>query len=82
MRFTATCPKCSGRDLLFVEGETGAYGVGNNIRAGVTVFSSVLVKRYICCRCGYSEEWIDQNDIQKLTKRYPRVNFTGDAQRR
>lgn len=74
MRFTATCPKCGGKDILFVEGKSDAYGVGNNIPAGMTIFSAVLVKRYICCRCGYSEEWIDQSDITKLEKRYPRVS--------
>ena len=73
MRFTATCPKCGGRDILFIEGDAGAYGAGNNIMAGGTRFSAVLVKRYVCCRCGYSEEWIDQNDIPKLQKKYPKL---------
>lgn len=71
MRFTATCPKCGGRDILFIEGSQGGYGAGNNIHSGV--FSAVLVKRYVCCHCGYSEEWIDQNDIPKLEAKYPKL---------
>lgn len=71
MRFTNTCPKCGGREILFVEGSVGAYNQGNNIITGV--FSHALVKRYICCRCGYSEEWIDQNDIPKLESKYPKI---------
>lgn len=24
------------------------------------------VNRYICCNCGYCEEWIDKEDISKI----------------
>jgi len=64
------CPKCSGNDILRIEGDARAYGAGNNIMAGATIFSAVLVHRYVCCRCGYSEEWIDRKDIGKLEKKY------------
>jgi len=59
MRNTSTCPKCSGRDILRIEGQSGSHGAGNNIPVGWTVFSSILVTRYMCVGCGYSEEWID-----------------------
>ncbi len=71
MKHTKICPKCNGTDILFVPGTSGAYGVGNNIPVGKTFFYSfVLVGRYICCDCGYSEEWIDTKDIEKLKKKY------------
>ena len=66
------CPKCNSSDILLVPGKAGAYGSGNNIQTGMTIFSAVLVHRYICCSCGYSEEWIDKEDIQKLKKKYGR----------
>ena len=66
MKFTKLCPKCNSSDIIKVPGKAGAYGSGNNIMTGWTIFSSVLVHRYVCCSCGYSEEWIDQNDLQKL----------------
>lgn len=69
MKVKRICPKCNGTDILRVEGKAGAYGSGNNIFTGMTIFSAVLVHRYVC-RCGYSEEWIDQEDIQKRKKRY------------
>lgn len=37
---------------------------------GMTIFSAVLVHRYLCCNCGFSEEWIDKEDIQELKKKY------------
>ncbi len=70
MKNTHTCPKCGGTDVLRIPGTSGAYGTGNNIPSGKTIFSYVLVHRYLCCSCGYSEEWIDKEDIEKLKKKY------------
>ncbi len=70
MKYTHSCPKCSGTELLMIKGSSEAYGAGNNIRVGATIFSSVLVHRYVCCSCGYSEEWINQEDLAKLKKKY------------
>lgn len=72
MKNKSICPKCNSSDILLVPGKAGAYGSGNNIQTGMTIFSAVLVHRYICCSCGYSEEWIDKEDIQKLKKKYDR----------
>lgn len=69
MKNSGKCPKCGGTDLVLVPGTKGAHGAGNNIQVGLTNFSAVLVNRYVCCSCGYSEEWIDQKDLEKL-KRY------------
>jgi len=65
-----TCPKCKGTEIIRVEGKSGAYGTGNNIQLGLTTFSAVLVHRYVCCNCGYTEEWINKEDLQKLIKKY------------
>lgn len=70
MKNMKQCPKCGGTDILMIPGRAGAYGAGNNISVGFTNFSAVLVNRYLCCSCGFSEEWIDRDDIEKLKKRY------------
>ena len=70
MKQKELCPKCGSRDILKVPGKARAYGSGNNIQTGWSNFSAVLVHRYVCCDCGYSEEWIDQEDIYRLKKRY------------
>ncbi|MBQ7971292.1 MAG: hypothetical protein IJ294_02965 [Clostridia bacterium] len=66
MKINRICPKCSSADVVRFDGYTGAYGTGNNIMTGNTIFSTVNVNRYICCRCGYTEEWIDQEDLEKI----------------
>jgi len=70
MKNAGRCPKCGSTNILRVEGKAGAYGSGNNIITGFTIFSAVLVHRYVCCECGYSEEWIDRTDIPKLQNYY------------
>lgn len=70
MKKTRICPKCNSTDILLIPGTSGAYGTGNNIMVGLTNLSAVLVHRYVCCSCGYSEEWINLEDIPKLKKKY------------
>lgn len=70
MKNTRCCPKCGGFDILLVPGYSGAYGSGNNIPTGFTIFSAVKVDRYVCGNCGYSEEWIRKEDIPSLRRKY------------
>lgn len=66
MKHTKICPKCSSSDIIRINGYAGPYGTGNNIMVGSTIFSAVNVNRYICCSCGFTEEWIDNKDIEKI----------------
>ena len=70
MKNTKICPKCGYSDIVVIEGHTGAYGVGNNIPVGMTIWSYANVTRYLCASCGYSEEWIDKADIERIKKKY------------
>ena len=43
----------------------GTYG--NNIMCGATTLSKVVfVERYICCDCGYTEEWVDKSKLEMV----------------
>ena len=64
---TGTCVKCKSDDILRIEGSDS----GDHIAVGMTVFSYVMVTRYMCVACGYSEEWVDKPEQRaKLVKRY------------
>lgn len=67
MKNSCACPKCGGADIIKIEGNVGPYGTGNNIPTG---WKYTKVHRYLCCSCGYSEEWIDREDIEKIKKKY------------
>lgn len=62
------CPKCQSKDLIFVPSKAGMYGTGNNIMVKLTLSIAIRFHRFVCGNCGYSEEWVDQEDIQKLKK--------------
>lgn len=66
MKNSRICPKCGSNEIVVVDGFAGAYGTGNNIMVGATIFSAVKVDRYVCCDCGFSEEWIRNEDIDRL----------------
>ena len=71
MRNTHACPKCASADIVRIPGAKGAHGAGNNITVGATIFSAVLVTRYLCAHCGFSEEWVDDRaDLEKLRVKY------------
>ena len=66
MKNTKICPKCESASIVRIDGYAGAYASGNNIMLGATILSAVNVNRYICCDCGYTEEWIDREDLPKI----------------
>lgn len=68
MKNQKVCPKCGGTDILIVDGSVGGYGTGNNIMLGASIFSAIDVDRYICCSCGYTEEWVNMEDMEKIKK--------------
>ncbi len=71
MKNSKQCPKCSSNKIIRIPGKVGSFGTGNNILMGIFVTNAVLVTRYLCGDCGFSEEWIDETkDIEKLNKKY------------
>lgn len=38
MKGKGTCPKCHSSEIISIPGNVGAYGTGNNIKAGRTIF--------------------------------------------
>lgn len=59
MKNTKTCPKCGSREILRVKDTAGDYT--NALVLGF--LSMVHVPRYVCCDCGYVEEWVDKKDL-------------------
>jgi ribosomal protein S27AE len=71
MKTSGKCSKCASTDVLRIPGQAGPFGSGNNIPAGATIFSSVKLTRFLCGRCGYSEDWVESAaDLQKLREKY------------
>ncbi len=58
------CPKCGSNDIIEIPG--GYEGGANWLPAGL---GTVPIDRFVCCSCGYSEEWIRADKLEKV-KRY------------
>lgn len=68
MKNTLICTKCNSNDIIRIRGSFGLNGAGNNIPTNP---GAVLVTRYVCAKCGYVEEWIDEEkDISKLNEKF------------
>lgn len=53
--------------IICVPGSALGQGSGNCINLIAEVPSEVAVSRFVCGRCGFSEEWIDAaEDIDQL----------------
>lgn len=68
MKNSHKCAKCDSTDMAKVPGSIN-YTTSNAIEVGLA--SYVMVTRYVCTSCGFSEEWIDSEiDRKRLKKRY------------
>ena len=66
MKNAGRCTKCGSEAVVVVDNSMGQQFTPIRISA----FSVASTARYICCDCGYIEEWIiDQKDLKKLKKK-------------
>jgi hypothetical protein len=60
MKESMTCPKCaSTTDVVRIPGSTGTTATGSVLYTGLTTASVARLTRFVCCKCGYSEEWLE-----------------------
>ena len=72
MQNSKICPKCQEHEIIRIPGEARAFGAGNNILVGGTIFSAAKVTRYLCASCGFSEEWVESaDDIARIQEKLP-----------
>ncbi|VIG69969.1 Uncharacterised protein [Clostridioides difficile] len=61
MKNIKKCPKCGSTDIVCVPDNAHKY-LANSIAITKTVtVQRVPVSRYVCCSCGYLENWIETN---------------------
>ena len=64
------CPICGNEEFYFVPSPS----MGSNQSAYTIIltgaFSGATADRYVCTRCGYLVEMFNQNELQKIAKKY------------
>ncbi|MGE4276198.1 MAG: hypothetical protein AB7E30_03355 [Lawsonibacter sp.] len=68
MKNTKICPKCGGVDVV---GIPGGFIGKNWLPVGM---ETVAIDRWVCCSCGYSEEWIEADKLEKVKKYWHNAN--------
>lgn len=62
MKNSHCCPKSSSTDIRRIP-DNGRYASGNNIyTTTITLFGKIPVIRYVCCNCGYVENWVEKKE--------------------
>ena len=75
MKNTKACAKCGSRDIVVIPGGVGGPYMGDNVHVGF-LRMPVEVARYLCCVCGFVEEWIENpEDIKTLKKKYGQTSI-------
>ncbi len=60
MKNTKRCPKCSSQNIVRVPDHQNRHASGNNIYTSTfTLMKKIPVIRYVCCDCGYVENWVE-----------------------
>ena len=66
MRNTHCCPKCGGTDIVRIPASEWLFSRGINVYTGLHKGNKVLVERYICRSCGYLENWVKPERLNRL----------------
>ena len=61
MKTTHICPKCHSQNIVRVPDNHYRHASGNNIYTTThTLIGKIPVIRYVCCDCGYVENWVEK----------------------
>jgi len=61
MKNTGCCPKCGSREVVRIPDNPTRHASGNNIYTTTfTLRGKIPVIRYVCCECGYTENWVEK----------------------
>ena len=68
MKYKKQCPKCGSREIFVMDQDRSGGGQHQGTTDSTTYYSNVSVQQYICCKCGYSEDWVDRFSIEGVSR--------------
>ncbi|HNX16604.1 MAG TPA: hypothetical protein PKO28_04525 [Bacilli bacterium] len=66
MKNTKVCPKCHSENIVRYDEFFGQSASNQGTFLRTSMFSGVNLRIYVCCNCGYSEIWVDEEDLEKV----------------
>ena len=71
MKNTSVCPKCGSHDIVRVPDDAHRYLANSIAITNVAWVKRIPVARYVCCGCGYVENWVEQrHELKELKRRF------------
>lgn len=72
MKNTRCCSKCHSESIVRVPDNPGRHASGNNIyTTTMTLIGKIPVIRYVCCDCGYVENWVEnRHELDKIKQTF------------
>lgn len=72
MKNTKLCPKCGSGNIVRVPDNPVRHASGNNIyTTTLTLAGKIPVIRYVCCGCGYVENWVESpHELDKIRRAF------------
>lgn len=71
MKNTRYCPKCQSKNIIRVPDDAHRYLSNSICITKFVTVERVPVARYVCCDCGYIEEWVENgNERNKIKKAF------------
>ena len=59
MKNTKQCPKCGSNEIIHVPDNAHRYLANSICITKMAWVKRVPVARYVCCGCGYVEDWVE-----------------------
>lgn len=71
MKNSNQCSKCQSNDIVKIS-NPGSRKDGSWVRISWFGGSNIVwFTRFVCCNCGFSEEWVETSeDLEKLKKKF------------
>lgn len=69
MKHTACCPKCGSRAVARVPDNAHRYLSNSICITQLVTVKRVPVARYVCCDCGYVEDWVEHSNERAAIRR-------------
>ena len=71
MKNTNCCPKCGSQAIIRVPDDAHRYLANSICITNFAFVKRIPVARYVCCDCGYVENWVEnRNERQELNRTY------------
>lgn len=71
MKNVKRCPKCNSSNIIRVPDDAHRYLANSICITKLMTVERVPVARYVCCDCGYVEDWVEnRNELNKIRKAF------------